>query len=44
MAGGKHSIIFNGEIFDQKDEFKMLKSYFLGLFSLLNFTCALAPH
>ena len=28
--GSKHCFLFNGEIFDQKEEFKMLKSYFLG--------------
>lgn len=30
MTGSKHCVLFNGEIFDQKDEYKMLKSYFLG--------------
>ena len=31
-AGSKHCFLFNGEAFEQKEEFRMLKSFFLGIF------------
>lgn len=31
-AGGKHTFLFNGEIFEQKEEFKMFKNYMLDFY------------
>ena len=31
-AGSKHCFLFNGEAFEQKEEFRMLKSYFLDFY------------